>query len=86
MTNFVKENYEVVMDANKNPLRKMNIQTKHLIMQMLGWMWSVIFCISFLSIYEFGVVWLAHFAVIFGITMTIIVFRSSAKETDAKKM
>ena len=47
---------------------------------VLGWMWSMVFSLSFLSIYNFGLVWLAHLLVFGGIAFTVAVFRESEKQ------
>lgn len=72
------------MDGSRNPLRHLDLASQHYFMQVLGWMWSMIFSLSFLSIFHFGLTWIAHVAVIGGIAMTVGLFREAEKrKTEA---
>jgi hypothetical protein len=55
-------------------------------MQVLGWMWSMVFSLSFLSIFEFGLTWLAHLLVIGGIAFTVAVFKEAEKQGASGQM
>ena len=79
MKRFMAESWSAVMDNRVNPLRHLDLATQHYFMQVLGWMWSMVFSLSFLSIYNFGLVWLAHLLVFGGIAFTVAVFRESEK-------
>jgi hypothetical protein len=79
MKKFMAESWSAVMDNRVNPLRHLDLATQHYFMQVLGWMWSMVFSLSFLSIYNFGLVWLAHLLVFGGIAFTVAVFRESEK-------
>ncbi len=76
--------WNAVMDNRFNPLKYMDLAAKHYLMQVLAWMWSMIFSLSFLSIYVFGYVWLAHLLVIAGVFITISIFKGS--ESRQRKM
>lgn len=65
------------MDNRRNPLRHLDVAAQHYFMQVLGWMWSMVFSLSFLSIYNFGVVWMAHLLIFGGVAFTVAVFRES---------
>ena len=40
MREFINDAWNSVMDANINPLKNIpNLQVRHLIMQILAWMW-----------------------------------------------
>lgn len=66
-----------VMDSRHNPLRHLDLASQHYFMQVLGWMWSMVFSLTFLSIFEFGFTWLAHMLVIGGVAMTVALFREA---------
>ncbi len=68
-----------VMDSRFNPLRNVPLAARHWLMQVLGWMWSMIFSLSFLSIYAFGYVWVSHLLVIAGVFITISFFKAAEK-------
>ncbi len=71
-----------VMDSHLNPLRNIPLAARHWLMQVLGWMWSMIFSLSFLSIYAFGYVWLSHALVIAGVFITISVFKQAERRAQ----
>jgi hypothetical protein len=75
--------WNAVMDHRFNPLRHMELAQRHYLMQVLAWMWSMIFSVSFLSIYVFGYVWLSHVLLIAGLFVTITIFRRA--ETQSRK-
>ena len=75
MKNQMAITWKAVMDHRFNPLRHLDIRSGHYVMQVLSWMWSMIFSLSFLSIYQFGYVWGAHLLVIGGVFITLSIFR-----------
>ena len=79
MKRAIVETWDAVMDNRHNPLRHLDLASQHYLMQVLGWMWSMVFCLSFLSIVQFGYIWLAHLLLIAGITMTVSVFRQAER-------
>ena len=75
MKNHLMMTWNATMDNRFNPLRYMPLAARHYLMQVLAWMWSMIFSVSFLSIYHFGYVWLSHLLIIAGVFITISVFK-----------
>ena len=71
--------WNVVMENEHNPLRNLDLATQHYFMQVLGWMWSMVFSLSFLSIFQFGLVWMAHLLLFGGVAMTVAVFREAQR-------
>jgi hypothetical protein len=55
MRNAVVETWDALMDNRINPLRHMEMASQHYFMQVLGCMWSMVFSLTFLSIYHFGI-------------------------------
>lgn len=80
MRNFVVSSWDALMDSRHNPLRHLDLASQHYFMQVLGWMWSMLFSLSFFSIYQFGVTWAAHLLLIGGAAMTVALFRESEKQ------
>lgn len=80
MKRFIAECWSATMDSRHNPLRHLDLASQHYFMQILGWMWSMVFSLSFLSIFNFGAVWLAHLLVFGGIAFTVAVFREGEKQ------
>ena len=81
MKRFVANSWNVVMDSRYNPLRHLDLASQHYIMQVLGWMWSMVFSLSFLSIFEFGLVWMVRLLLIDGACFTVAVFREAEKQS-----
>ena len=79
MKHFIVNSWDAVMDNQHNPLRHLDLASQHYFMQILGWMWSMMFSLTFLSIYHFGLTWMAHLLVFGGVAMTVAVFRESAR-------
>jgi hypothetical protein len=74
---YVDANYSAVMNNRHNPLRHLDLASQHYFMQVLGWMWSMIFSLSFLSIFSFSYVWMAHLLIFGGLALTVAVFREA---------
>ncbi|MCB1845946.1 MAG: hypothetical protein KDI04_00820 [Halieaceae bacterium] len=83
MKQLIIDSWNAVMDNQHNPLRHLDLASQHYFMQVLGWMWSMVFSLSFLSIFEFGLTWLAHLLFIGGIAFTVAVFREADRQTPA---
>ena len=79
MKQVIVESWDALMDNRRNPLRHLDLASQHYFMQVLGWMWSMVSSLAFLSIFQFGYVWLAHLLVIAGICMTVAVFRGAER-------
>jgi hypothetical protein len=80
MKNFVVSTWDAVMSSQHNPLRHLDLASQHYFMQVLGWMWSMVFSLTFLSIFQFGITWAAHLLVIAGVALTVAVFREAEKK------
>ena len=56
------------MDHNLNPLKNIkDINTRHMIMQVLSWMWCIIFSMWFGSMWVFGITAVVHIFILFAI-------------------
>lgn len=74
--------WNAVMDNRFNPLKYMDLASRHYLMQVLAWIWSMIFSLSFLSIYYFSYVWLGHLLVIGGVFITITIFKRAESRRE----
>ncbi|MCB1842704.1 MAG: hypothetical protein KDI09_07060 [Halioglobus sp.] len=83
MKELVLSSWDAVMDNRHNPLRHLDLASQHFLMQALGWMWSMVFSLTFLSIFQFGITWFAHMFVVAGICITVAVFKEAEKRTEA---
>ena len=84
MIKFIASCWDAVMDNQYNPLRYLDLASQHYFMQVLGWMWSMVFSLTFLSIFHFGLTWMAHLLFLGGVAITVAVFRESEKQGMAE--
>jgi hypothetical protein len=75
MRSLVANTWNVVMEHEHNPLKHIgDIQVRHMVLQILAWMWCVIFALSTGSITVFGVSAVAHSLLIAGVVGTVATF------------
>ena len=73
--------WKMVMDWHYNPLRHIpDTNTRHLVMQMLAWMWCIIFSMWMGSIVVFGISAIAHALLIAGVFITAGVFETAKRK------
>jgi len=76
MTNI----YKLIMDSRRNPLSHIpDTNTRHMVMQVLAWMWCIIFSMYLGSIVAFGISAALHALVIAGIFITVGVFETAKR-------
>lgn len=72
--------YNLIMDSRYNPLRYIpDNNTRHLVMQLLAWMWCIIFSMWVGSIVVFGISAIAHALLIAGVFITAGVFETAKR-------
>ena len=72
--------YNLIMDSTKNPLSNIpDINTRHMIMQVLAWMWCIIFSMNLGSIVAFGISAIIHTLLLAGIFVTVGVFETAKR-------
>ena len=70
--------YQSIMDSRYNPLANIqDVTTRHLVMQMLAWMWCIIFSMWRGSILIFGVSAAVHAILIAGVFITAATFENA---------
>ena len=75
--------YNLVMDSRRNPLSYIpDTNTRHLVMQVLAWMWCIIFSMWMGSILVFGVSATIHALLLAGIFITVGVFETAKRKPD----
>jgi hypothetical protein len=77
MTQFVYDSWNAIMDHRINPLRHIpDLQVRHMVMQVLAFMWSSIFAIMIAeSVFAFGVSAIAHLIFVAGVVITVATFK-----------
>ena len=80
MRQFVYDSWNSVMDAEKNPLRHIpDLQTRHMVLQILAWMWATTFALWMGSIWAFGISTIAHLFIIAAIVVTVGTFETAKR-------
>ena len=73
--------YHLVMDSRHNPLSHIpDTNTRHLVMQVLAWMWCIVFSMWMGSIIVFGVSAAIHAILLAGIFVTVGVFETAKRK------
>ena len=73
--------YHLIMDSKRNPLSYIpDTNTRHMVMQLLAWMWCIIFGMSVGSITVFGISAIAHALLIAGVFITAGVFETARRK------
>ena len=80
MRQFIYDSWNGVMDANINPLRHIpDTNTRHMVLQVLAWMWCIVFSMYMGSIFVMGVTMIAHVLVLAAIVTTVATFETAKR-------
>mgnify|MGYP001441726155 CR=1 FL=1 len=80
MRQFIFDSYNAVMDHNRNPLRHIkDFNTRHMITQLLAWMWCIVFSLMVGSWTVFGYTAVAHFVFLIAVFITVGTFAVAEK-------
>ena len=78
MRNFIVDNWNGVMDYRFNPLKHIpDLQVRHMMLQVLAWLWCIAFSLYFASWGVFGITVVSHFILILAIVVTVATFKVS---------
>jgi hypothetical protein len=81
MINFIYNSWNVVMDHNLNPLRNIpDLNTRHMIMQVLAWMWCIVFGIIIGSMWAGLYSMIAHTLLLGATAITVAVFETAKRK------
>ena len=76
MQNTIVNMWNGVMNHKVNPLKNIDdLQTRHVVMQFLAWMWCIIFSMSLGSWTFFGISAVGHALLIAGVVVTVATFK-----------
>ena len=74
----VYDGWNAVMNHDINPLKNIpHLNTRHMIMQILAWMWCITFSMYFSSMWIFGITAIGHVLLISAIVLTVSVFEAA---------
>ena len=81
MRRFIVDCWDGVMNHHRNPLRHIpDLQVRHMVMQVLAWMWCIIFSMYFSSMWIFGITATAHVFLIGAIAVTVATFETAKRK------
>ena len=81
MINFILSAWRVVMDSDMNPLSNIeNLTVRHMVMQILAWMWCIVFSMYFSSMWIFGITTIAHILILAAIAITVATFETAKRK------
>ena len=84
MREFIYNSWNSVMNAKHNPLRHIpDDGVRHLIMQLLAWMWGIMFSVWMGSMWVFGITAIAHIAILAAIIITVATFEVAKRKPDS---
>ena len=77
---FIVNGWNAVMDHNMNPLRNIpDLNTRHMVMQVLAWMWCIVFAFIVGSWTAFGVSVIGHVILLAAIAITVGTFETARR-------
>ena len=80
---YIYDTWESVMNHDRNPLKNIpDTNTRHMIMQVLAWMWCIAFSSYFSSMWIFGVTAIAHIIILAAIAVTVATFETARRKPD----
>ena len=87
MRQFIYDSWNGVMDADINPLKHIpDINTRHMVLQVLAWMWCIVFSMYVGSIFVMGVTMIAHVIFLAAIVITVATFETAKNNSNSFKL
>ena len=83
MIRSLASTWRLVMDSESNPLMRIPKMQRFQMMQVLAWMWSLVFAAWVGSAMVFGVSVVGHAILLIGVFFTAEVFRRARRNTQA---
>ena len=81
MQKIIFDTGNIVMNHNKNPRKYIpDTNVRHMIMQILAWMWCIVFSMYFTSMWIFGITTIAHLLLLGAIVVTVSTFETAKRK------
>ena len=81
MREFIYDSWNGVMDMDRNPLRHIpDLSTRHMVLQILAWMWCIVFSFLVGSFVAFGISAVAHILLLSAIVITVGTFETAKRK------
>jgi len=83
MKEFIYNSWNVVMNHEKNPLSAIpDFSTRHMIMQVLAWMWCIVFGIIVGSMYAGVFSMVLHTLLLGAVAITVATFETAKRKPE----
>ena len=83
MQKIIYDTWNLVMNHNNNPLKNIpDTNVRHMIMQILAWMWCIVFSMYMGSIFVMGVTMIAHVLFLAAIVITVATFETAKNKSN----
>ena len=80
MRTFIVNSWNSIMNADLNPLKNIpDLQVRHLVLQVLAWMWCIVFAIIVGSWTAFGISAVVHVLLLAAIAITVGTFETARR-------
>ena len=87
MREFIYDSWNGIMNADINPLKHIpDINTRHMVLQVLAWMWCIVFSMYVGSISVMGVTMIAHVIFLAAIVITVATFEAAKNNSSIFKL
>ena len=84
MRKFIYDSWNGVMNHDVNPLRHIpDLNVRHMVMQVLAWMWCIVFSFHVGSLTVFGYTAVAHVLLLGALFVTVGTFQVANKNPNA---
>ncbi len=87
MREFIYDSWNGIMNADVNPLKHIpDINTRHMVLQVLAWMWCIVFSMYVGSIFVMGVTMIVHVVFLAAIVITVATFEAAKNNSSIFKL
>lgn len=87
MRETVYDSWNGIMNANVNPLRHIpDLQVRHMVLQVLAWMWCIVFSMWVGSFWVMGISMIAHALILAAIVVTVATFEVAKNKPELFKL
>ena len=78
---FIYDSWNGIMNADVNPLKHIpDTNTRHMVLQVLAWMWCIVFSMYIGSVFVMGVTMIAHVIFLAAIVVTVATFETAKRK------
>jgi len=83
MSKFIADSWNCVMNMDHNPLKNIpSLPVRHMIMQVLAWMWVIVFTIASGTWAYAGINAIMHTILIAAIVVTVAIFETAKRKPN----